>query len=442
MLKGIFSKNFYLFLIPFLLGNFFISAKAQSSSLTTIGQSSDYISSNPAAVNIVAGTGAMQQYVENILGIKDDHGIRIGGEWVGDTNDLFSGGIPDPQRWTSNSSLLLSLTADTEKLFGLEGGLFEASFLQFNGDDTNREAGSVQGYNSLPGHPPLDRSQLYQLWYRQKLFNNKLIFRIGKSAPTYNFGNVSKPLPLDEDKLNIPAVSGLIFTPLFVNTTMLGVMPGYYNSAYGATMTVAPNKTWYLSLGAFDGSLAQGIQTGLTGPNFNGDYFYIGETGLAWLLGNYEKPGYIGVGLWNQTGLIGEAPDPTENGASGLYIYGTQRLWYKNPGVNNQGISAFYQYGVNNSSVLPMKQYIGSGFTTFGLVPKRPNDSAGIGMALSWLNQAEFDRNTELMLQAYYQAQILKSIYAEPVISYIPTPGVSSELNPSWAATLRLIALF
>ena len=131
-----------------------------------------------------------------------------------------------------------------------------------------------------------------------------------------------------------------------------------------------------------------------------------------------------------------------ENAASGAYVFATQRLWYKNPGIDNVGISSFYQYGINNSAVLPFKKYVGMGLTGFGLISTRQHDSLGAGVALSWLNQQRFSRATELMYQAYYQAKLMQGIYLEPVISYVPTPGESNNLNSVWAGTLRLILLF
>ena len=400
----------------------------------------DQISSNPAAVNITPGTGALQHYLESNYSIHFDDGIQFDGAWLGDANDLFSGGIPNPERWTSNSLLLLDTNVDTEKLLGWQGGLFDVQFLQFDGRPTNAQAGTVQGYNSLPGQPPLDRSELYQLWYRQALFNQKLFIRIGKVVPTFDFNNVIKPVPLQGD--NIPAVTGLIYTPIFVNPSMLGVLPGYYNSAYGITANIVPTKRWYLSLGSYDGNLAQGVQTGLTGPHFNGAYFNIGETGLSWLLGRDRMPGTIGLGGWHQTGLIQTTPSFSEHGASGYYLFGSQRLWYKKPGIDNSGISGFYQYGFNNSSVLSMTRYVGGGLTAFGLIPSRLKDFMGIGAAYSWLNQTSFSRKTELMLQAYYQAKVNDIVYLEPVLSYIPTPGATSNLSAAWAGTLRAIVLF
>lgn len=403
----------------------------------------DYsVSSNPAAVNLTPGTGAAQRYIEKKLGIQNNHGINIDGAWIGDVNNLFSGGIHDPDRWTSNSLFLLNMTLDTKKFGAWDGGLFGVQFLQFNGQATNAQAGTVQGYNSLPGAPPLNRSELYQLWYRQELFNKKLMVRIGKVAPTFHFNNVINPVPMHNEKIEIPAVTSLIYTPVFVNPSVLGLLPGYYNSAYGITISFIPVKNWYLSLGGYDGNLANGTQTGLTGPHFNGSYFNIAETGFSWFLGKNNLPGTIGLGAWHQTGLIKESPTLFEYGAAGYYLFGSQRLWYKNPGINNAGISGFYQYGDNNSSVLPMKKYVGGGLTFFGLIPSRENDSMGMGVAFSWLNQHSFSRKTELMLQAYYQAQIIKGIFLEPALSYIPTPGAQPDLNAAWAGTMRLIALF
>lgn len=400
------------------------------------------ISSNPAAANLTPGTGKAQRYIEKKIGLQNNHGIYVDGAWIGDVNNLFSGGIHNPDRWTSNSLFLLNMTLDTKKFGAWDGGLFGVQFLQFNGQATNTQAGTVQGYNSLPGALPLNRSELYQLWYRQEFFNKKFMVRLGKVAPTFHFNNVINPVPLHDEKIEIPAVTSLIYTPIFVNPSVLGLLPGYYNSAYGITINFIPFKSWYLSYGIYDGNLANGTQTGLTGPHFNGSYFNIVETGFSWVIGKNNLPGTVGVGAWHQTGLIQESPILFEHGASGYYVFGSQRLWYQNPGINNGGISTFFQYGDNNSGVLPIKKYAGAGLTFFGLIPRRENDSMGMGTAFSWLNQNSFSRKTELMLQAYYQAQIINGIFLEPVLSYIPTPGAQPNLNAAWAGTMRLIVLF
>ncbi len=102
----------------------------------------------------------------------------------------------------------------------------------------------------------------------------------------------------------------------------------------------------------------------------------------------------------------------------------------------------YYQFGANNSVVLPITRYVGAGLTGFRLLPKRPLDSLGAGMALSWLNQTQFERSSELMFQAYYQAHIVADLYLQPVFTYIPTPGASPTVHNAVASTLRMMFFF
>jgi porin len=46
------------------------------------------------------------------------------------------------------------------------------------------------------------------------------------------------------------------------------------------------------------------------------------------------------------------------------------------------------------------------------------------------------------MLQSYYQTQLMKWVYLQPTITYIPTPGASLAYKGPVAATLRLTYLF
>lgn len=415
------------------------TAQKQSPSPTVEHQSS--ISSNPAAVNVGTGSGVLQQYLEKKLDIHDNHGITVQGAWIGDTNRLFQGGIPQAEQNTLNSVGLLSLSLDTEKFNKWHGGVFNVQLLQENAQNTNAQAGVIQGYNSLPDTAPFNRTELYALWYRQALFNDRLFVRVGKTITTLDFNNVVKPVSLSRDNPNIPAVTSLIYTPIFISPAVDGLMPGYTNTAYGVTLSYTPTQSWYASYGIYDGNLANGTQTGLTGPTFNGNYFQIAESGLAWLLGSDQKPGTVGLGVWQQKGLIKQANLLAYN-AAGMYLFGSQRLWYRHPGKDTSGVSGFYQYGINNSQVLPMKQSLGAGLTAFGLMPHRPQDSFGTGWSLAWLNQRITNRKTEFMLQVYYQASLLSFLYLEPAISYIPTPGQSEQLKPVTAGTLRAIVLF
>ncbi|MEI8300542.1 MAG: carbohydrate porin [Chlamydiota bacterium] len=395
------------------------------------------ISGNPGAVNILTGTGELG----DLMKIPKSSGIRLGGLWMGDYNALLSGGYGahHNRRWTGNNLLILGLYIDLDKAIGWSGASIGSEFLQFNGQPTNADAGVVQGYNSLPGAPPLNRSELYQLWIRQAFLDNKLSLRIGKTIPTYHFNNVSKPVPKENPTESIPSVTGLIYTPIFVNTTLLGVIGGYYNSVYGVTATIAPAQKAYINVGVYDGNLARGVQTGLTGPRFNGYYFSIIEGGYGW---TRFKPGIAAIGSWYQSGTL-KSGSQKQTGTGGVYAFASQALWIRDSYKSNKGnISGFMQFGWNNSRTLNMNLFLGMGLTAFALVPSRPNDSFGTGLAWSRLNPHLFSRYSELMIQGYYQGQIYKSSYFQPVFSYILHPGANPTKSSVWAFTGRLIVLF
>jgi len=410
------------------------------------------VSSNPAADNIVTGTGALGR----LLGFADGSGVRLGGAWIGDANWLATGGL-DSGQWALNSLTLVDLFLDAEKLWGIKGGSFGIDFLQYSGQPGNQQAGTVQGYNGLEATPPLVRQELYELWWRQSLFDDRLVVRIGKTVPTFDFNNVSRPAPTADISGSIPAVTGLIYTPVFKNSTLLGKMPGYYNSATGITTTLAPTKNLYFSYGVFDGNQALGAQTGLRGPQFNGYYFHIWEAGVHYRLGPQAKPGSFSCGMWEQTGTLTTVNGARVDGANGFYLFGSQRLWFRRPGQDNSGVSGFYQFGANNAATSLVRQYLGLGLTGFGLVPQRPKDSMGCGLAWGWLNTdanagafffphvaspATSLRTNEIIAQGYYQMHLRAGAYVQPVLTYVPNPGMRPGIPAAWAVTLRLMLLF
>jgi porin len=403
-----------------------------------MAQASPAVSGNPAATDYsIVGTG----WLGHTLGLKDEWGIKLGGLWLADTNVVAAGGA-DPGGWTNNQALFIGLHIDADKMVGWKGASFGSQFLQFNGRETNRQAGSATGYNSIVGNQPFNRTELLEAWYLQDMIKDVLSMRIGRVLPTYDFGNVLRPVALADVNQNIPAVSGLLWTPVFVNASMIGAMMGYYNPANGITINFSPTKSAYVNLGVYDGNRARGVETGLNPPMFNGYWFNIGEIGVNWTLGESNHPGQFGIGLWRQTGLL-SARGISEDGTGGFYLFGSQRIVRDiNPKVENSSISMFYQFGANASQTLPFTQYYGAGLTAFSPIGERTSDSMGIGVALSRLNPNLFQRQSELMFQAYYQAHLFASIFLQPTVTYIPTPGLSPTLPGALTTTLRLTMLF
>jgi porin len=315
------------------------------------------------------------------------------------------------------------------------------------------------GYQSLDAVAPRARAELYQLWYRQELFDKRLIVRVGKSVPTYDFTNVSRPVPSSDPSRFIPTVSSAILTPLYNIPTQLGFIPGYYNSATGIVASFVPNNQYYVNAGVFDGNLARGRQTGLEGPHFNGYYFYDVEAGINWEIGPDRLPGKVAAGYWWQTGELAGFGGGLVHGAEGVYLFGSQRLFYERPGVSDNGLSGYYQFGYSGpSNVVFVPAFFGAGLTYFGPLPGRDSDSAGFAMAYGFMSGnpnagADFAppnagngpfplADHELILTWYYQLKVKDGCFLQPNLSYIVSPAQQPGIPDGLAVTLRAIILF
>ena len=103
-----------------------------------------------------------------------------------------------------------------------------------------------------------------QLCYRQSLFAERTILRIGELVPTYDFNNVARPVPTHDSELEIPAVNGLFYAPIFVNPTFSALSAAIKNRIRRNGVPSLRRRT-HIVYGFYDGNVARGAQTGLMG---------------------------------------------------------------------------------------------------------------------------------------------------------------------------------
>jgi porin len=388
------------------------------------------ISGNPAASNISPGTGDLGR----ILGL-DELGIRLGGVWIMDENGAWLGGAR-PGHWAEQNLFVLDTTFDLEKLIGWRGGKVGLEFINHNGSAASSLTGDLLGYDGLDSIPPFGRSELYELWYFQTFFDRRLSIRIGKQIPTYDFGNIADVTPL-------------IMRSIFVMATMLPE-PGFPDSATGVSVKAAPLDWCYAQFGWYDGRFGGShTPTGVLGPQFNGQYFYIGETGLTYRLGPDQLEGKCAIGAWGQTGKLKRFDRGTDNGTAGFYLFAKQHLWYENPGVDRQGVAGYLQYGTADPATQLFSQYFGCGLTWTGLIPGRDRDSLAVGLAYGRLSDDRDPQHpaaslpsSETMLQWTYQATLTRNLFVQPTLTYIINPGTSSAIRNALPVTLRVGLVF
>jgi porin len=418
------------------------------------------IAFNPQTAYTFAG----QDQLGRILGLPDEWGLKIGGYFMPEFNWIASGGV-DPGATFGALALGLHASLDTQKALCIPGGTLGIEFLESTGGAVNDAAGSVQKLTTMDSPPPRTRQELMQLWWHQRLFDDKLIFQIGKMNPPGTFGTVSRPVIVSEPHLQTSDVSNLLFVPLGLNPTLFGRLPSYPNTGYGAVVSLVPTKDFYASYGVFDASGIEGVQTGIQNvPSFDGFYMHIAELGYSWRVGEDKKPGQLGVGGWYQSGKAFTPALTIENGATGYYFFANQRLWYFHPERDNAGLIGYAQFGRTGAETQTVNTYFGAGLTGRRLIPGRPHDQISIGTAWSWLNttpgagafffpnvpSASTDlRRSEFMFQAVYFTSFFFPLgrgfwSLHPALGYtfIPNPGQRPDLPAAHALTLRLYTLF
>ncbi|MBD2655067.1 carbohydrate porin [Synechocystis sp. FACHB-383] len=408
------------------------------------------ISGNPAASNMLVGTGELGRW----LGLPEDSPLRLGGIFMGNISQQISGGN-QPGSTDLNGALILGLGIDLEKAVGWKNAFFEVEGLQYNGQPVNLAAGSVQGYNSIEAGPPLNRTELYQLWLNQTFLDDRLSFRVGKLIPSMNFGYVGRPFVTQTDPQLFTSTTGLLYTPVFVGPAMLGFIPGYYNSAFGlygawkswggpGDNPATPNG-WYGQAGIYDGRGAQGVQTGLVWPNFSGPLFKVAEIGGTWTpYADAPEVGWgsVAVGGWRQSGPLTAPGGAFESQTGGMYAYLVQKLGKFRETKDQNGVVGFVQGGWNSSSTALMHSSFGFGLTFIAPFGDRPLDSYGFGFSWARLNAnplAGYGFNSyETMLQFYAQYHLVGNLFIQPVLTVLPTPGVMGATGPSISGTVQL----
>lgn len=360
-------------------------------------------------------------------------GIDFHGTDTADYSKNFQGGLS-----TNNDSfrnlLDLRVNVDTKALWGWEGGTFSVDFQNQSGQDgTEVLTGDVQRFDNADAN---GRSQIAELWYQQFLFDDKLRLKIGKVDANSEFA--------------FPKYGADFLNGSFGHSPTIFAMPTYPDPAMSVNVFVYPNSWSYIGSGVYDGSGAEGVETGSYGPKHfftaaNG-YFFIGEIGGKWALCNDTLPGHVAIGGWRSTSDFHRFAGGTASGAGGAYAIVEQMLWHKRDDdkTDPQGVAAFLQYGHAGADLNDFSNHVGAGLSCTGPLNSRPFDIMGIGATYVQLSdepQAGFVQDFELSIEAFYGFQITQYLSIKPDLQYILHPGGTD--NPAaLVATLRATLAF
>ena len=89
-----------------------------------------------------------------------------------------------------------------------------------------------------------------------------------------------------------------------------------------------------------------------------------------------------------------------------------------------QGIRVFGQYGWAPPDRSAAEHYIGGGIRWEGMIPRRDEDIAGLGVFhVRFSDEANLEKDTETIIEAFYVVRLFGCLFVEPDLQYIINPG-------------------
>ncbi|MGF6758614.1 carbohydrate porin [Paraburkholderia sp. GAS42] len=330
-----------------------------------------------------------------------------------------------------------TVTVDTQKAFGLQGGTFNVSALQIHG--RNLSADRLGTLNTASGIEAQGATRLWEMWYQQSFLNKRLDIKVGQQS-------------IDQEFMTSQ------YSALFVNT-MFGWpgVPSYDMPSGGPAYPLAdlgvrvrgqitPSLT--ALAGIYDGDPLGNDRDNLSGTNFNlhNSTLFIGELQYAINqpadgemvgMGKTGLPGTYKIGVWYNNGRFADqrfdntgvplanttlstGTPQSHHGDYSIYAVADQMVWRPDPDEpRSLGVFARVMGAPGDRNLI-------SASANLGIVMKAPfqgrdNDTAGI--ALTYIkvgsHARDFDRdslaftggpypirNSETVLEATYQYQV------------------------------------
>lgn len=337
------------------------------------------------------------------------------------------GGLKTHHAHEITGSADYDLSLDLEKLKLIHGGTLYARAESSWGDGISETSiGDVFGVNGdAVGNQEI---ALFECWYEQLFFGDKLRVRVGKLDLTVDFD--TNAYANDE-------------TTQFLNNALIltGNVP-WPDYGLGAEVFAQPTEWLYFGVAAADAQ-ANGVETGFNTTFHDEDYFFgVFEFGLTpeWQTSRGKLPGAYRFGLWydpQPKEKFFNVPDgqyvtiPTKRDDIGFYVNLNQLVFKEKPDddADTQGLGVFFRYGHAADSVNLIEHFWSVGGQYQGPIPTRDNDVLGFGFAQGILSETFRSLNggdRESVYEVYYNAQVLPWLSISPDIQFIRNPGETS----------------
>jgi porin len=368
-------------------------------------------------------------------------GIAVNATYIGEVLGNPSGGVKQSTHY--DGLLDVHLDANMEKMIGWKGLCFHANMFQIHGTSiTGENLLSIVSASNIEAFPS---TRLDEMWFEQSMFSEKVAVRFGLLAADTEF--------MFADSAGAFIASTFGWTTLSSDNLPFGG-PIYPFASPGVLVAVTPNDRLKLITAVYDdnpiGDCAEDLDPGQC--NEDGFNFSWDDPPLLLTEVDYSynqkgaRPGTVKFGGWHDFGKFDDQRFDVNHGLQAITgldplqhdgtwgIYGIiDQVIYQVPGQDGRNVSVFARVIGSPSDRNQIDSYFDTGVVFTGMLPRRPSDVFGIGVAYTGISDdaSAFDkdsglsvvRNHEVLLEISYTAQIVPGWTLQPDFQYIWNPG-------------------
>ena len=366
-------------------------------------------------------------------------GIGVGGYYYGET--FYNWGGFD-QGGEYDGVLELYMNVDMKKAIGWSGLCFFANGYQIHGNSiTAANIGSLMPVSNLEA---TDATRLFELWFEQHMFNDKVTVKFGQLAADAEF-------VISEGGGYF--LNGTWGWPSITAADLPSGGPAYPLATPGVRVAINPNDKWGLMVAVYNGDPAPKCRS--DDPqicNPHGLDFELDDPPLLMVEGKYSYnpnglAGTVKLGGWNHFGefyhqrfdsggaliaVTGDDGRPLDHDW-GLYGIIDQLIWRVPGSEEAKGVGVFARFIGAPADRNLIDFYFDGGVTFTGMFRKRPNDALAVGFAYTNISNqvSAYDvdfgepvaRNYESLVEICYTLQINDGWSVQPNFQYIWQPG-------------------
>lgn len=384
----------------------------------------------------------------------DSKGIDFSFTYIGEVLGNTSGGVK--RGATYEGRLDGEFDVDLEKFIGLKNAAVHASAYQIHGRGLS--GNNLLDLFTASGIEAYPDTKLFEAWYEQKLLDGKIAVRAGQlSADTEFFLSQTAALFVN---------SSYGWPASFANDLPSGG-PAYPIATPGVRIKLKPDDNWTFLAAVFNGDPAGNYIPGVNSPlaqirdrggvafRLEDPPFLITEGQYAY---NQDKdakglPGTLKFGYFHHFESFADATTGVPlKGNDGIYGIVDQTI-YRVPGTDDQGASAFVRGTASPSDRNLIDLYVDGGVSYKGLIPGRPDDTAGISGGYARISPDVRAANVasglapvvgdyQALIEATYQFSVVPGFSLQPDFQYIFHPGAGLVSDPVDGQPLRNAAVF